>query len=113
MASVAARIRTEGFDCRIGRADDYHMGYEQLFAKSDLALLHDWLQETGELYMDLDRPHSGGVNKNLYFLYCLSRLKKIVFQGNPPEIFIYIFCKKHHPFRRTLYDALLAPPFKQ
>jgi hypothetical protein len=26
-----------------------------LFDPSDLALLHDWLEETGELYMDLDR----------------------------------------------------------
>jgi len=28
------------------------MGYESLFAPCDLAMLYDWLSETGELYLD-------------------------------------------------------------
>src|SRR5258708_39971941 len=89
------------------------MGFEQLFAKSDLALLHDWLQETGELYMDLDRPHSGGLNNSLYFLDNLSRLKSIVSQETHPEVCIYIFRKKHYPIRGTVGDALLATVLEQ
>jgi len=96
-----------------GRADDYNMGFEQLFAKSDLALLHDWLQETGELYMDLDRPHSGGLNNSLYFLDNLSRLKCIVSQETHPEVCIYIFRKKHYPIRGILDDALLASALEE
>ena len=96
-----------------GRADNYNLGFEQLFAKSDLALLHDWLQETGELYMDLDRPHSGGLNNSLYFLDTLSRLKSIVSQETHPEVCIYIFRKKHYPIRGILDDALLASALEE
>ena len=100
-------------DCRIGRADDYHMGYEHLFAKSDLALLHDWLQETRELYMDLDRPHSGGINNSLYFLDSLSRLRGIVSQETHPEVCICIFHKKQYPIRGIIGDAMLATAIEQ
>src|SRR5258708_39849278 len=89
------------------------MGFEQLFAKSDLALLHDWLQETGELYMDLDRQHSGGLNNSLYFLDNLSRLKSIVSQGTHPEVCIYIFCNKHYPIRGVFGDPLLGTALEQ
>ena len=54
------------------------MGYEHLFDERDLALLYDWLQQTGELYIDLDRPHSGGDNSSVYFIGALAQLKEIV-----------------------------------
>ena len=89
------------------------MGYEHLFAKSDLALLHDWLQETRELYMDLDRPHSGGINNSLYFLDSLSRLRGIVSQETHPEVCICIFHKKQYPIRGIIGDAMLATAIEQ
>ena len=89
------------------------MGYEHLFAKGDLALLHDWLQQTGELYMDLDRPHSGGLNNSLYFLNSLSHLKSIVAEETHPEVSISIFREKQYPIRGLMNGALLTTAFEQ
>jgi hypothetical protein len=89
------------------------MGFESLFAKRDVALLHDWLQETGELYMDLDRPHSGGMNNSLHFLDNLRALKEIVSRERHSEVGIYIFRKKQYPIRGIMDDALLATALEQ
>lgn len=89
------------------------MGYEYLFAPSDLALLHDWLQEAGELYMDLDRPHSGGLNNSLYFLESLPHLRRIISLEAHPEICCYIFRRNPFPIRGVLDEALLAAARKR
>jgi hypothetical protein len=62
------------------------MGYESLFAPCDLAMLYDWLEETGELYLDLDRPHSGGSNNSLHFVRNLAELRVIVSNETWPEV---------------------------
>ena len=67
------------------------MGYQHLFHERDLALLYDWLQETGELYVDLDRPHSGGDDNSAYFVSTLGQLKKIVAAESHRETSITIF----------------------
>ena len=89
------------------------MGFEALFTKPDLALLHDWLRETGELYLDLDRPHSGGPNNSLHFLSDLRALKEIVSREKHSEVGIYIFRMKQYPIQGIVDDALLATALEQ
>jgi hypothetical protein len=89
------------------------MGYESLFAPSDLAMLHDWLEETGELYLDLDRPHSGGSNNSLHFVRDLAELKVIVSNETWPEVDISIFRAMQYPIRGFAAEKLLATAMKQ
>lgn len=89
------------------------MGYEHLFAKCDLALLYDWLQEVGELYMDLDRPHSGALNNSVYFINSLAEINAIVSRETFPEVCIYIFREKQYPIRGICDDLLLTAALKQ
>jgi hypothetical protein len=89
------------------------MGYESLFAPSDLAMLHDWLEETGELYLDLDRPHSGGANNSLYFVRNLAELRGIVSNETWPEVDISIFRAKQFPIRGLADEKLLAAAMEQ
>jgi len=84
------------------------MGYQHLFHERDLALLYDWLQETGELYVDLDRPHSGGDNSSTYFIDSLAQLKKIVGAEGHREISITIFRQKQYPIRGVVDESLVS-----
>ena len=83
------------------------MGYEHLFDERDLALLYDWLQQTGELFMCLDRPHSGGDNGSVYFIRSLAQLKRIVAEEKHSEVSITIFREKQYPIRGTADETLL------
>ena len=89
------------------------MGYAHLFARHDLALLHDWLQQTDELYMDLDRPHSGALNNSVHFIGSLVTLKEIVSREDWPEVCICIFREKQYPIRGIADHSLLAQAFEQ
>jgi hypothetical protein len=84
------------------------MGFEHLFAEDDLALLSDWLEQTGELYMDLDRPHSGGSNNSVHFIRSLADLRAIVARETHPEVSISIFRRKQYPLRGVADAGLLA-----
>src|SRR5713226_90060 len=88
------------------------MRYENLFAAHDLAVLYDWLQETGELYMDLNRPHSGGDNASLHFFHTLAELKGIVSRETWPEVDISIFRAKQYPIG-IANNRLLARALEQ
>lgn len=83
------------------------MGYEHLFDERDLALLYDWLQQTGELYIDLDRPHSGGDNSSVYFIGALAQLKEIVAGEKHREVSITIFREKQYPIRGLADERLM------
>jgi hypothetical protein len=76
-------------------------------------MLYDWLQETGELYMDLDRPHSGGSNGSVYFFGSLSELKGIVSQEAWREVNISVFRAKQYPIRGIFDARLLAVALAQ
>jgi hypothetical protein len=89
------------------------MGYESLFAPCDLAMLYDWLSETGELYLDLDRPHSGGSKNSLHFVRNLAELRVIISNETWPEIDISIFRAKQYPIRGFADDKLLATATEQ
>jgi hypothetical protein len=89
------------------------MGYEHLFAAHDLALLHDWLQENGELYIDLDRPHSGGSNTSVHFVTSLAELRAIVSRETWPEVSISIFRVRQYTLRGVANQELLAAALEQ
>jgi hypothetical protein len=89
------------------------MGHESLFAAHDLAVLYDWLQETGELYLDLDRPHSGGSNSSAHFVHSLAELRAIVSRETWPEVVISIFRAKQYPIRGIADDRLLTAALEQ
>src|SRR6266496_1529620 len=84
------------------------MGYESLFAPPDLAMLYDWLQETGELYLDLDRPHSGSRNNSVHFVTSLVELKVIISRETWPDADIEIFRARQYPFRGAADAKLLS-----
>ena len=89
------------------------MGYESLFAPCDLAMLYDWLEETGELYLDLDRPHSGGANNSLHFVRNLAELRIIVSNEKWPEVDISVFRAKQYPVRGLADEKLWRQPWNK
>ncbi len=80
--------------------------YLELFSPHHLALLHDWLSESGELYVDLYYPHSGGSGPK-YFVRSLHDLKELISQQTHPEIEISIFRRLQYPLRGLADDSLL------
>ncbi|CAG0935678.1 hypothetical protein TFLX_04527 [Thermoflexales bacterium] len=88
------------------------MSYHTLFSHHNLALLNDWLAETGELYVDVHLPHSGG-SSTPYFIRTLSELKELVSQQTWPEIVFSIFHYRQYPLRGIADEHLLAQALQQ
>jgi hypothetical protein len=84
------------------------LGFENLLQERDRELLRRWLQESHELYLDLDRPHSGGANDTLYLLTDVAQLDKILAAVEHPEVCLYIFRHTMFPIRGEFDEALLA-----
>ena len=82
------------------------MDYVGLFTEHHVAVLHDWLTELGELFIDLEYPHSGGSGK-AYFVHSLEDIKNLISQQTHPEIKITIFRAIIFPIRGKEYSALL------
>ncbi len=83
------------------------MSYHTLFSPHNLALLSDWLADTGELYVDVYLPHSGGAGTP-YFIRTLSDLKELISQQTWPEIGISIFHHLQYPLRGIADEHLLT-----
>jgi hypothetical protein len=92
----------------LNQGDDERVGYMHLFEPRDLALLNDWLDETGEIYVDLDRPHRGALDNSVYIVQDLAVLKAIISHELSPEICISIFRRKQYPIRGLAGEALLT-----
>jgi hypothetical protein len=69
------------------------INYCQLFSSSHIALLQDWFESTGELFVRLELPHSGGSGFS-YQVSSLAELKSLISRQTHPEIAIFIFNKK-------------------
>ena len=78
------------------------MDYLNLFSIHDLALLADWLEEAGELYVDVYVPHRGG-SGTAYFIHTMQDLKSLIKAQEPSweEIIISILRQKQFPLRGT------------
>lgn len=65
------------------------MSYLDLFSIHNLALLSDWLEERGELWVDVHLPH-GGASSTSYFVRSLHDLRALVVAQEWHEIAITI-----------------------
>jgi len=82
------------------------MDYVSLFSPHNIAAVHDWLSERGELYIYLEYPHSGG-SGTAYLIRTLTDLKQLLAQQAYSEIEILIFQRIIFPIRGTADAALL------
>jgi hypothetical protein len=82
------------------------MSYLAFFTPHNLALLNDWLSETGELYVDVYLPHSGG-SSVAYFIHSLKELKSLISQQTWPEISFTVFKQLQFPLRGKADENLL------
>jgi hypothetical protein len=88
------------------------MDYVGLFTRHHVAVLHDWLTELGELFIDLEYPHSGGGGRN-YFVHSLEDIKSLISEQTHPEIKITIFRASIFPIRGKDYLDLLERALKR
>lgn len=82
------------------------MNYLGLFTPYHLAVLQDWITESGELFVDLNYPHSGGSGRD-YFVRSLEDLHRLISQQTNPEIEISIFRRIIFPIRGSDHQAIL------
>jgi hypothetical protein len=91
----------------IGRSkQEKPINFLTLFLPQNLAMLSDWLLETGELYVDVYHPHSGGGSEG-YFIRSMAELKILIAQETWPEIVVTIFREKQFPLRGIADETLL------
>jgi hypothetical protein len=83
-----------------------------LFSMHNLAMISDWLEETGELYVDVYMPHSGGGGTG-FFIRSLQDLKSLVAQQNWREISFSVFRRLQFPLRGVADEALLEQALAQ
>jgi hypothetical protein len=77
-----------------------------MFTPANLALLSDWLDETGELYIDVYQPH-GGASSFDYFIRSMNDLKLLVSQQTYPEIVFTVFRYLQYSLRGVADESLL------
>jgi hypothetical protein len=80
--------------------------YLRLFSPANLAMISDWLNETGELYVDVYHPHSGG-GSAAYLIGSIDELKTLIAKETWREIVVTIFRKQQYPLRGIANEALL------
>jgi hypothetical protein len=83
-----------------------NINYRTLFTPQNLAMLSDWLSETGELYVNIEYPHSGGSGSS-YFIRSMTDLKTLIVGQTHGEIDITIFHEKQFPLRGIADEQLL------
>ena len=88
------------------------MNYSNIFTPHNLALLSDWLAETGELYVDIYLPHSGGSGTS-YFIRSLQDLKDLVVQQTGPEIVVSVFHHRQYPLRGPVHEGLIKEALRE
>jgi hypothetical protein len=82
------------------------MNHLDWFEPYQLALLSDWLSESGELYVDI------GFHQK-YFIRSMSDLKALIEQQNSAELQVTIFRHTPYPLRGIANDALLEQALQQ
>ena len=66
------------------------MNYTELFTPHHIATLADWLEEKGQIFLQIELPHSGG--SGLYHtVRSLAEIKRAVAEVRNPEIEIIIW----------------------
>jgi hypothetical protein len=80
--------------------------YLRLFSPANLAMISDWLSETGELYVDIYHPHSGG-GSVAYFVRSMDELKTLIAKETWREIAVTVFRSQQFTLRGTADKDLL------
>ncbi|MBI5670157.1 MAG: hypothetical protein HZC41_19345 [Chloroflexi bacterium] len=88
------------------------MSYLRLFLPQHLAVLSDWLVETGELYVDIYWPHSGN-SGSAYFVRSMKELRDLVVQQTWPEICFTIFRRLQYSIRGVANEQLLEQALRR
>ena len=66
------------------------MNYSALLTAHHLAVIHDWLANTGTVFVRVERPHSGGSGDS-HVARSLGELRILLARETHPEIEIFIF----------------------
>jgi hypothetical protein len=77
-----------------------------LFTPHNLAMLSDWLAESGELFVDVYHPRSGGGSSG-YFIRSMADLKSLIAQDKWHTIDVTIFREQQFPLRGIANEQLL------
>ncbi len=88
------------------------MNYLHLFSEPNLAAISDWLNESGELYVDVYLPHSGG-GSSAYLIHSIHELKSLITRQSHPEIAISVFRDRQYPLRGIADETLLKQSLHQ
>ncbi len=88
------------------------MKYLTLFSIHNLALLNDWLQETGELYTDVYLPRTARTS-DCYFIHAMDDLKSLVEQQSRSQMVLTIFHRRQYPLRGIADETLLEQALEQ
>lgn len=88
------------------------MNYLDLFTMPNLALVSDWLAKTGELYVDIYLPHSGG-GSDEFFIRSMEQLKALIAKQTHPEIDITVFRLVQYPLRGIANEDLLEKALEE
>jgi len=86
------------------------MGYSKLLSPHHIAAAHDWLAESGELYVHIGSGYAGP-SANGYFITELGQLKALLDNHSHPSIEIYIFRDRQYPVRGIASLELLDEAF--
>lgn len=93
---------------------EYLVAYSLMFALTPQqeTQLREWLSETGELYVDVYRPHSG-CSGTAYFVRSPSELETLIREHTASELVMTIFRRLQYPLRGVADDTLLAQALQQ
>ncbi|HLY26442.1 MAG TPA: hypothetical protein VKQ72_08895 [Aggregatilineales bacterium] len=88
------------------------MNYLGLLTSHNLALVSYWLEETGELYVDVYWPHSAG-GSGAYIVRSLGDLRALLINQKWREIEVNIFRGLQFPLRGIANEKLLDLAYQQ
>jgi hypothetical protein len=94
-----------------GKAEEKEqVNYLTIFTPHNLAMLSDWLAESGELYVDVYHRRSGGGSSG-YFIRSMADLKSLIAQDKWHPIDYTIFREQQFTLRGIADDQLLVQVF--
>jgi hypothetical protein len=83
-----------------------------LLSPSQRGRLEEWLNETGELYVDVYLPHSGGGGTG-YFVRTVNQLEELIAKQRWHKLVLAVFRRLQYPLRGVANEAMLAQALVQ
>jgi hypothetical protein len=82
-----------------------------LLSQEQRAQLQDWLNETGELHVDVYLPRGGGGTS--YFVRSVGELEELIMKQKWPKVALAVFRRLQYPLRGVADEAMLAQALTQ